>query len=131
MNKITDLQDEMREKEEEIKRIKTTLAAILTALPDNPNIKRTAGNCFVLNSRSLGDNWSPEYHDFKRQYFILVQVLEHVKPENYSQALVDIIKKGKIRMPDKSKTLYFHPSVIQNLRQLLNIPDPILGQKER
>jgi len=91
-------------------------------LPDTPNIKRAGTNphCFTMSFSHLGNNWSAEYHDFKKQYEVLVDVLSKCTPDLVIERLEEIIKAQSVRLANgsTSHTFKFHPTVISHLMEV-------------
>ncbi len=108
-----------------INRIKAGLKEQILALPDNPNITRLgeSGKCFAMSSSKLGGNWSPEYHDFREQYQILINLIDAVDAVNLPAELAKIIATGKVRAKFAGRgrvdTVTFNPQVIEHLAGII------------
>lgn len=106
--------------EEQLKKIETIrqdIEAAILRLPDNPNIKRIgkSPNCFVMSSKTLfaSNNWTAFYHDFKKQYQRIVEIISTSAVEHIMTNLNTIITTGRYQQ-DK-----FHPDVIDHLKNLV------------
>jgi hypothetical protein len=93
----------------------------IKALPDNPRINRLGKNCFTMKQSDLGDNWTPEHHDFKRTYETICEKLESVKLENVEKALLDMILKEQVVTQNKNSKnrLNLHKDVIEHLKTII------------
>jgi len=104
----------------------------ILALPDNPRINRisNAPQCFTIKSKDLGNNWTAEYHDFKKQYELIVKELEASELSNAFNKLYKIINESKVvysssghgGCPRTTHTLNLHPDVVRYLRKFANMP---------
>lgn len=116
----SELEDVIRQGE----RIKEAILDAIQTLPDNPQIKRLpGGNAFIIQSSKLKENWSPEYHDFKRAYRLIADVLENGDIKTLPSRLEAIIKNGYI-MYNQSQRLNLHPEVLKNLATVLDSSKP-------
>ena len=114
------------------------LKTYILSLPDNPKIKKLSNNCFSISSKDLGNNWSAGYHDFKRQYNLIVAKLEAGEPVNVFKKLHKIIEESKIIYHSSESCpkhiVNLHPDVVSHLRKLADMPPtncPICnGQRE-
>ena len=112
---------------ETMKELLGQLKTHILALPDNPRINRITSQCFTINSKDLGSNWSPEHHNFKKQYELIVKELQASKPANVFNKLHKIISEGKIVTSTTTgylrtnHTLNLHPDVVSHLRKLANM----------
>lgn len=111
---------ELDRHEAEMKSLVDALKAQIAALPDNPRIKRTGRGAFVMSSKDLNNNWSAEHHDFKKQYELIVGMIERAEPSRAVAIIRAAIEEGSIR-PSKapSNTFRLHPDVINHLKGLL------------
>jgi hypothetical protein len=104
----------------------------IEALPDNPEINRIDANCFTISSKALGtQNWTPDYHDFPKQYKFIRAIIENYDINQVEQIFKEILLKGSIRLnrsdliiTDGSHisgkdTYYFHPEVLKMLKETL------------
>ena len=96
------------------------LCAAIAILPDNPHVHRMTKQAFVISFSALGQNLSPEYHDFRWQYNAVIAVLQQTESICAMSKLQQIIEEGRVKRPDSS-TQYakLHPGVITNLQELL------------
>ena len=97
---------------------------MIAALPDNPRIHRMNDRCFVVSKKDLGDNWTPEHHDFQWQYRAVIASIQRAKAVDAIAALRAIVAAGKVRYPNcpsdnSHKYVNLHPDVIANLKTLL------------
>lgn len=110
----------------QVKDLKAALVQEMQTLPDNPRITRLTGTgspaAFTLNSRDLGNVWSPFYHDFKAQYAKLAEIVDKTNLETVGTVLTRIIERGS--HPESGGTVKFHPDVIEHLRGLLGSAEP-------
>lgn len=101
--------------------IKEELTYIILTLPDNNNITRLSDQCFVMSSANLSNDLclTPEYYDFKRQYKLIVKIIEECSIERIQSLMSDITRKGSVHYPSG---IYhrFHPNVIKQVNLLLN-----------
>jgi len=102
-------------------KIKKQLTDIILTLQDNPNITRINNQCFIISSANLSNDLclTPEYYDFKRQYRLIVRIIEECSTEKAQSLMNNIVNKGSIRYPSD---IYhkFHPDVIKQVNLLLN-----------
>jgi len=98
-----------------IQALKADMISQIESLPDNPRINRIGdrGNCFVMSSKDLGDNWTPEYHDFKWQYNKIVEWINKFTAKRAIDILEEIVRRGSVRI--SKRTYYFHPDVVAKL----------------
>jgi len=113
---------ELAKYEQALQNLKDDLIAKIRDLPDNPKIHRVKENphCFVMRFKDLGDCWSPEYHDFKHQYRVLIEMIEKKEIKQIKTLFEQIISKGWVYFEasvgrNKHK---FHPDVVEMLRRL-------------
>ncbi|MHA1285793.1 MAG: hypothetical protein ACTSPB_00190 [Candidatus Thorarchaeota archaeon] len=113
------VRDTVKDYEGKVAIIKNNLISQVESLPDNPRIKRLddEGLCFSISSKDLGDNWTPEYHDFKQQYKLIVEWINKSSPQRVMDILEEITTTGQIVM--KKQRHKFHPDVITQLKKLL------------
>ena len=118
MEKISQEVDRHRSVEEELKQ---ELRSVLLGLPDNPDIKRLSGKCFVVSSSQMaGGRWGVESHDFKAQYRALASLLDNRTLADGVERIVDALDQASIRMKgDVSYTLHLHPDVISQVSGIL------------
>ena len=95
----------------------------ILSLPDNPRIQRLSNNCFTMSSKNIGNNWSAEYHDHKKQYQLIVNELETAEPTKLYSKLQKLITDEKVIVGSKqcgvrgSYTVNLHPDVVAWLRK--------------
>ena len=89
-------------------RLRAQIAAKIKSLPDNPRIRRLSDRCFILQSKDLGCNWTPEYHDFKRQYGLLSQCIERKRPETLLSFLKTTVQESSFKV-NNNYTVKLHP----------------------
>ena len=106
---IKDTHIEIEQHNQTMKGLIDKIKNYILTLPDNPKINRLNKNCFVINSKDLGNNWSVGYHNFKKQYEYIVSELEKCKPDDVIDKLCRIIIDGKL-----------HSDVITKLRKIIN-----------
>lgn len=119
MNNAQEITKEIERHAHAMSGIVAQLKADILALPDNPRIQRVSGNphCFVMSSSHLGNNWSAEHHDFKKQYELVVRQLEG-SPDVVNK-LLRIVNDGKVKLGGCfHETVRLHDDVIQHLSDL-------------
>lgn len=116
---ITSIKKETERHASEMKSLLGQLKTHILQLPDNPRITRLGNspNCFTMSSKNLGNNWSVEHHDFKKQYELIVSELEASEPANLFNKLQKIISEGKVVRPGPGHSLNLHPDVVAWLRK--------------
>jgi hypothetical protein len=90
----------------------------LLKLADNPRIKRISDKAFILKSSNLGDNFSPEHHDFALCYRLIAELLRKKPVTEVYSTIVAIIETGQYR--DGSCKINLHPDVIKNLDNFIH-----------
>jgi len=95
------------------------LNELIAALPDNPRIHRMNDKCFTVSWKDLGNNWTPEHHNFKWQYQAVIASIQRAKTVDAIATLRRIIAAGKVRYPSHEQYVNLHPDVIANLQTLL------------
>jgi len=108
-------------------RIRIQIAARIKSLPDNPRIHRLSDRCFILQFKDLGCNWTPEYHDFKRQYGLLSQCIEKRRPETLLSFLKTTVQERSFKV-NNNYSVKLHPDVVGYLRSLFGVT--FLGDQE-
>ncbi len=105
--------------------LRTEITAAISALPDNPKIKRLSRQCYTINSSDLGDNWSASYHDYSFQYRVLIERIELTDSIETLDKLVNmIIDSGFVKLPEGHhasrgmRGLQLHPDVVNGLRTI-------------
>jgi len=120
-----DMVTEHQRHQAERKRLMEAIAAEVQALPDNPRIKRLPGNphCFIARSKDVfaSGNLTPEHHDFKRQYELVVDEIS--KAADPIEFLRHILTEGKVRLSRGATgcphaTLRLHPDVVNHLSRM-------------
>lgn len=107
------------------------LKSIIARLPDNPKIDRLGDKAFTMSAKDLGtDNWTPQYHDYREQYYWIIGwlesnwddglkklmlLIEHNEPECLRRT-----SDRPVRIKHGKKTYVFNPEVIRNLREALH-----------
>lgn len=107
------------EKIDQIKAELSQLAGSIRDLPPNPNVEHLGNNCFSisLNEIAKHDKWSPEFHNFKKQYDFIAELVETLPIDQVINKL-DKICNSK-RYYHKSNLIMFHPDVIENLKSII------------
>lgn len=103
-------------------RIIQKINAKILSLPDNPRIKRMPGpaNCFVIQFKDLGSSWSPEHHDFKKTYKLIVETLNRASDDDFLKCLLGILEDGRVKLQTSgTHYLTLHPDVVTYVYQLL------------
>ena len=108
-------------------RLRAQITAKIKSLPDNPRIRRLSDRCFILQSKDLGCNWTPEYHDFKRQYGLLSQCIERKRPETLLSFLKTTVQESSFKV-NNNYTVKLHPDVVGYLRSLFGVT--FLGEQK-
>lgn len=95
------------------------LEQTLGDLPDNRKVTRLAENVFLIKRSDLEDNWTPAYHDFKRQYGLIMDLLnKSVSLASFRGNLEAVIETGTIRV-DRNHRMRLHPTVIEHIKKML------------
>jgi hypothetical protein len=119
MDVATQITTELDRHSAEMTRLVEELKIRLLMLPDNHRIKRMAPrNCFAMRSSNLNENWSPEHHDFRKQYELLIELVEATSPDRAVHVIREAVDTGRIR-PNRMFTLNLHPDVVLHLKTLL------------
>lgn len=127
LTQVNTIQREIKEATKRLAVLIDTLQAMIAELPDNPRINRLSKNCFTIRSKDLGNNWTPEHHDFKWQYNAIIVDLQNRGPMDAMSKLQAIIGSGKVHRPGSPVSpaygnyVNLHPDVITNLRTLLEL----------
>lgn len=116
------LREQIADAEKRIAQIRDAIAQRVLELPDNPRIQRLSGNAFVMSSRDLGDNWSVEHHDFKRQYEFIAAEMQRKELPSVLPFLQLIIEKGSCYDSAKNRHT-FHQDVRKYLAEIVGSPD--------
>ena len=117
---LANIEQLTQELEEEAIKLKKQIKECLLSLPDNPKIKRIgdSGKCFTINFSDIGmNNWTAFYHDFKRQYVQLTEVIDKLPLRSVPTRLKEIIRTKSYRQDNY--TYHFHPDVIKHLADML------------
>lgn len=101
----------------QLKDLVKSLCAEILALPDNPRIKRINKRCFIISSKDLLNNWSPEHHDFAWQYREIVGCIINSPSSKCLKILEKMIRTQTIKTQGYSTRL--HPDVIENLKMVM------------
>jgi len=104
----------------QIEAIKEQLYTKISELPDNANIKRldSDSNCFIINSSQIiGKPFSPEYHDYKHQYKLIIKYLKTCEITNFENSLNTIIKTSIVR--DGNRSVRLNPEVVKYLKTII------------
>ena len=90
-----------------------------SSIRQNPRIKvlSESPRCFVIRASDLGNNWTPQFHDFEHQKEMLIRFLKGDSSKKFVERLLGIVEKGVTSF--KSKRIYFHPDVRDALRKML------------
>lgn len=121
---MTTIKSLAKKEVEQLDSLKTELTKMFEALSNkhqNSKIKRIKGhtNCFIINKSDLGDNWTPEYHDFQVQYELLISKLSNCASINQFFSFIEkCIKTKKIDRTPTDK-VSVHPEVLDKLKLLL------------
>jgi hypothetical protein len=102
---------------DEVERIKAAIIDMIDNMPDNPQITRLNKNCYTINSKDLGNNWNPFYHNFKSQAQFIQEMIEEMRAETIIPTLKQIARNQSINY--KSKWYKFHPMFCNHLRSLI------------
>ena len=115
----TPLDKEIRKIQTTVDEVKSGLVEKILALPDNPRINRCSDNpsSFTISSPDFGKCWSVEHHDFKTQHERLAQIVSKTEFWNIVPKLKEIIRTGR------HQQIHFHPDVIEQLKEILDIKE--------
>ena len=99
--------------------IKQALIDTVLAMPDNPKINRISDQCFTISVKDLSPDLclTPGYYDFKRQYRLIVEIIEDNGTSRALTLIREIITNGSIRY--HSEVTKFHPGVVEHLKTLM------------
>jgi hypothetical protein len=106
---------------QQIEKIKRNLYDQINALPQNENITvlSETPSIFVVKSNDVfGQPFSPEWHDYKAQYKMIVEELETSRIETFEAKLQSIITTGKIKSGNTIFTL--NPAVVEFVRSIIS-----------
>ena len=133
---VKDIKEEEDRHATKMAELLAELKAKVLALPDNPRIKRVAKspNCFTMGSKDLGNNWSADTHDFKKQYQLIVNELEASETGKTYAKLQKIIADERVdarveinlphfsllktRFVKGNYTVKLHPDVVAWLKKM-------------
>jgi hypothetical protein len=89
-------------------------------MPNNPKINRISDQCFTISVKDLSPDLclTPGYYDFKRQYRLIVEIIEDNNVKRAQTLMNDIIRKGSIHYPARTYQR-FHPDVVEHLKTLV------------
>ena len=124
MKTTNELASEVDRHAKTMKGIIDELMVCILSLPDNHRIRRFHGNphAFVMSFKDLGDNYSPEHHDFKKQYELVVAELDKVQPYNIMRRPLTIIGEGKIQVgSSRTYCVNLHPDVLGHLKKVAGV----------
>lgn len=113
---------ELAKYEQALQNLKDDLIAKIRDLPDNPKIHRVkeSPHCFIMRFKDLGDCWSPEYHDFKYQYEVIIEMIEKKNIKQLKTLFEKILSEGRVYYESSNgrNEHKFHPEVVEMLRRL-------------
>ena len=113
---------ELAKYEQALQNLKDDLIAKIRDLPDNPKIHRVkeSPHCFVMRSKDLGECWSAEYHDFKYQYEVIIEMIEKKNIKQLKTLFEKILSEGRAYYESSNgrNKHKFHPEVVEMLRRL-------------
>ena len=122
MKASTAISAELNRHTVEMSRLIESLQEQIRNLPDNPRINRISPHAFTLSSKDLGTNWSVEFHDFKKQYELIIQMIRQASPDRAVQIIRNAAETGKIRpFSGPGGTVNLHPDVVCGLLTLIEI----------
>lgn len=116
-----------------VEKFRSGLLQLINELP-NPDVKKLSIGSLIINFKSLTkvftirrrkSFWSPEMHDFRRQYKRIAIILNKVRLDEICQILDRIIKDGGYSS-QTDKFVWserFHPQVIENIKEIWNSID--------
>jgi hypothetical protein len=93
MGILTSIEDLQRQ----IDSIKESIAAKVRELPDNPRIQRLGDGCFLIHRADIGQNWTPQHHDFRVQYERIIVEVNKLPISQIPGFFKRVIEEGKIR----------------------------------
>lgn len=115
----TEIQTVAQEFKDKVNKLKADLKALISGLPENPDITPLGGTCYSVSSSALNqhDNWSPSYYRFQSQYKTIIdEVIEKTPLERLETRMDEILKSGTVYKKNQG-TIKLHPEVIKHLRQ--------------
>lgn len=111
------IQQEVRRHAEVMAGMVAKLKQHILSLPDNPRINRVSKTGFVMSWKDLGDKWSADVHDFKRQYEAIVAAIERLAPDKALVVIENAIRDKRLRVDGGS--IHLHPDVVRYLSESL------------
>jgi hypothetical protein len=102
----------------QIDSIKDSIRAAIRNLPDNPRIQRLDQQCFVVKSGDLGNNWTPQHHDFRAQYERIIQEVDKLPIAHIPAFFQKVVDEGKIRETG-GYYFTFHDDVRNHMKTLI------------
>jgi len=127
----SDIQEAIKAAEDAIAKV----FDIIQSLPDNEKIQRLNKSCFVVMKSNLGNNWTPEHHDFKFQYNAVCLAVKRVDISKAYNKLKEIVETGKVVVTSEGYAenpfslkvekgggkfvLNLHKEVVENLKTVL------------
>jgi hypothetical protein len=107
-----------RDIREKVKALKDELTKRILSLPENPHAKPVGRNAFVMTFAHIGHKWGPEYHNFRTQYELLADVVEHAESPLSAIMRLRRMLRDK-RIVTGNMTCHLHPTVIDCVRKAL------------
>lgn len=102
----------------EIDQLVEELATRIEELPQNPRITKLSEAAFTLRFTDLGRNWTPEHHDFSRQYSLIAAIIRKSGVSCVAK-LQSIIAAGKVPYGTGRHHITLHPGVVEHLSTLI------------
>jgi len=116
-----DIKQTIQEILQQMENFKQQIVDNIENIPDNPKIKRMgeSKNCFIIRSKDLENNWSPEYYDSKYQAQVIIKLIQQKESLNAIQNMLnEIVEKGIYRVSENHR-MYFNNQVRDFIKQLL------------
>jgi hypothetical protein len=97
------LQKDIDDFEKQKTKIKDHVRELINSAPDNPVIKRTSKNTFMISFSEIGENLTPFYHDNLAQAIFVHDLIDGYESLNQiSLLLKEIVDTGVYRYQNTS-----------------------------
>ena len=130
MEKLTELQQEVKAYNERIESLLKAIETELREMPENAAITplNESGNCYTIKLSDLVkpliskgknvNNWSAKFHSFRHQYDMIFEEINRCKSAaDKVKKLADIFEKESLIKNGVTEKI--HPEVIANFKSIL------------